>query len=180
MPDNVQTSTFRLRFPEVEIAKWAAQYDYPGEPELIAGPVARARKRGYPRHSEFLEICEWKSARNKSRHAANAPEFVDEVIRLAFAPGTSPRLAIESLTLLGGVEWPTASAILHLCHTVPYPILDYRALWSLSTDVPNRYTYPFWREYAEFTRGVAQRCSVSMRTLDRALWKYSDLNQNAE
>jgi len=56
---------FELRFPKEDVEKWAAQYDYPGEPELIAGPVARARKRGYPEYSEFLEICAWKSAATK-------------------------------------------------------------------------------------------------------------------
>jgi hypothetical protein len=171
---------FQLRIPGTDLEKWAAQYDYAGEPELIAGPVARARKRGYPEYSEFLEICGWKSARNKSRHASNSPEFVDEVLRLALAPKTSPRLAIESLTLLAGVQWPTASAILHFCHVAPYPILDFRALWSLSTDVPSRYTYPFWREYSEFTRTLAQKSGVTMRILDRALWKYSEVHQDSE
>ncbi len=35
------------------------------------------------------------------------------------------------LRFLDGVEWPTASTILHFCGARPYPILDYRALWSL-------------------------------------------------
>lgn len=170
---------FELRFPGVDLKKWAARYDYPGEAELIAGPVARARKRCYLEHSEFLAIGEWKSPRNRKRHASNAPEFVVEVTRLALAPGTSPRLSIEALTLLAGVEWPTASVILHFCHVDRYPILDFRALWSLSTDIPARYTYPFWEEYSEFTRGLAERHGVSMRILDRALWKYSEVHQNA-
>lgn len=140
--------------------------------------MACARDRGYLDYSTFLAIGEWKSPRNKKRHASNAPEFVEEVTRLALTPGTSPRLAIETLTLLAGVEWPTASVILHFCHADPYPILDFRALWSLSTDVPARYDYPFWREYSEFTRELARRSGVSMRTLDRALWKFSEVHQN--
>jgi len=168
---------FKLRFPEADLEKWAAQYDYPGEPELIAGPVARARERGYLEYSAFLAIAEWKSPRNRKRHASNAPEFVEEVTRVALAPGTSSRLAIETLTLLAGVDWPTASVVLHFCHATPYPILDFRALWSLSRDVPARYTYPFFLEYSEFTRGLAQRSEVSMRILDRALWKFSQVNQ---
>jgi hypothetical protein len=32
------------------------------------------------------------------------------------------------VTLLNGVRWPTASAILHFCHADPYPVLDVRAL----------------------------------------------------
>jgi len=38
------------------------------------------------------------------------------------------------LRTLAGVEWPTASVILHFCNRQPYPILDYRALWSLLAD----------------------------------------------
>lgn len=171
-------TAFRLRFPKADIEKWAGQYDYPGEPQLIDGPVARARERGYLDYSGFLAIGEWKSPRNRKRHASNAPEFVEEITRLALAPETSPRLAIEILRLLKGVEWPTASVILHFCHRDPYPILDFRALWSLSADVPSRYDYPFWREYADFTRNLAHQSGVSMRMLDRALWKFSKVGQN--
>jgi hypothetical protein len=170
--------TFKLRFPEQEIAKWSGLYDYPGEAELIAGPVAAARGRGYLDMDCFMQIGDWKSPRSRSRRAANAPAFVEEVTRLALSPSTSPRLAIEVLTLLSGVSWPTASTILHLCHADPYPILDFRALWSLSTDVPD-YRYPFWEAYTTFTRSMAARAGLEMRILDRALWKYSELHQSA-
>lgn len=170
---------FRLRFRISEIGKWADLYDYPGEPELIAGPVAQARDRGYLEHSEFLEIAEWKSRRPRKRYAANSPAWVEEVTRVALEHETSPHLAIEVLTILAGVRWPTASVILHFCHHDPYPILDFRALWSLSVDVPSQYTYKFWDEYLEFTRSLARDAHVDMRTLDRALWKYSKLHQHA-
>jgi hypothetical protein len=163
--------------PEHEIPKWARLYNYPGEAELIAGPVAAARRRGYLDKDTFMQIGDWKSPRPRPLRALNAPALVEEVTRLALSPATSPRQAIEELLRLG-VRWPTASVILHLCHTDPYPILDYRALWSLSTDVPN-YKYAFWEAYTVFTRSMAIRASVDMRTLDRALWKYSELNQGA-
>lgn len=140
--------------------------------------MARARERCYLDYSAFLAIGDWKSPRNRGRHASNTPEFVEEITRLALAPETSPRLAIEALRLLSGVEWPTASVILHFCHPVP-PILDFRALWSLSASVPSYYDYPFWREYSDITRNLAQQWGVSMRTLDRALWKFSKVHQNA-
>jgi hypothetical protein len=171
--------SFKLRFPNSELEKWAALYDYPGEPELIAGPVALARARGYLKRDEFLAIGEWKSPRNRKRHAANSPELVEEITRLSLAPTTSPRLAIEALTLLTGVEWPTASVVLHFCHRDPFPILDFRALWSLSVDVPSQYNYQFWHEYSDFTRSLAKTTAISMRTLDRALWKFSEIHQNA-
>ena len=169
---------FKLRFPEQEITKWAGFYHQPGEAELIAGPVAAARRRGYLDTDTFMQIGDWKSPRSRTRRAANPPAFVEEVTRLALSPATSPRLAIEALTLLSGVSWPTASTILHLCHADPYPILDFRALWSLSTEVPD-YRYPFWEAYTAFTRSMATRVGVDMRTLDRALWRYSELHQLA-
>jgi hypothetical protein len=170
-------ATFRLRFPEREIARWAAKYDYPGEAELIEGPVRLARKRGYLDMDGFMAIGEWKSPRSRSRRRANSSAFVEEVTRIALAPSTSPRLAIESLTLLGGVSWPTASVMLHFCHRDPHPILDFRALWSVSTPIPSGYDNAFWEEYTHFTRSLASRCGVTMRVLDRALWKYSERNQ---
>jgi len=47
---------FELRFPIADIPKYAGLYDYPGEAELIAGPVARARTRGRLTYEEFLTI----------------------------------------------------------------------------------------------------------------------------
>lgn len=168
---------FKLRFPERDIAKWAALYDYPGEAELLAGPVARARERGYLDMQTFMAIGDWKSPRSRKRRASNPAPFVEEVTRIALAASTSPRLAVEALTLLSGVDWPTASVILHFCHSDQYPIADFRALWSLSTEVPSRYNYAFWEDYTECTRAIARRSGVNMRTLDRSLWKYSDLHQ---
>lgn len=169
---------FVLRFPEGQIGKWAAEYQYPGEPELMAGPVAAARRRGHLLFEEFLQIAEWKSQRPRKRHRQNEPALVEEVTGIALDAHTSPRLSIEILTLLSGVSWPTASVILHFCHASPYPILDYRALWSLTCPVPKAYDHRFWAEYVTFTRALAKRSRNDMRTLDRALWQYSKVNQN--
>ena len=81
------------------------------------------------------------------------------------------------LTCLTGVSWPTASVILHFFHPDPYPIMDFRALWSVSLKVPAQYTFEFWWEYVKFCRGIASRSRVDMRTLDRALWQYSKERQ---
>jgi hypothetical protein len=81
------------------------------------------------------------------------------------------------LTLLDGVLWPIASVILHLFHKDRYPILDYRALWSTSTKVPLHYDFAFWKKYFIFTRGIAARTGLDMRTIDRALWQHSKENQ---
>ncbi|HQL94014.1 MAG TPA: hypothetical protein PL005_05005, partial [Candidatus Hydrogenedentes bacterium] len=77
-------------------------------------------------------------------------------------------------TLLAGVSWPTASVFLHFAFPEKYPILDFRALWSLNIDPPpKQYTFPFWKEYADFCRNLSGEAGVSLRTLDKALWMYS-------
>jgi hypothetical protein len=71
--------------------------------------------------------------------------------------------------------------LLHFGHTDPYPILDFRALWSLGVDVPTDaygfYDFPLWRAYTNFCRDLADACGVPMRELDRALWRYSKENR---
>jgi hypothetical protein len=169
---------FRLRFPEEKIPYWAARYEYRGEAELIAGPVASSRDRGYLTKPDFLLIARWKSPRSSSRCAKNEPSFVEELTRLALAPATSPRLRIEGLTLLSGVNWPTASVILHFCHREVYPILDFRALWSLRCAGPSSYDYAFWNDYVVFVRALCDQVGLDIRTVDRALWQYSKEHQN--
>ncbi|MGH7322475.1 MAG: hypothetical protein ACRELA_23010, partial [Candidatus Rokuibacteriota bacterium] len=81
------------------------------------------------------------------------------------------------LRTLAGIEWPTASVILHFCDGRPYPILDYRALWSLGFAKPPAYTFDFWWAYTDFARVLAQSTGHDMRTLDRALWQFSKAHQ---
>jgi hypothetical protein len=75
------------------------------------------------------------------------------------------------------VGLPTASVILHFCDRRKYPILDVRVLWSLGITKPPSFSIPFWLNYTEFLRGLADRTGKDMRTVDRALWQYSRENQ---
>ena len=136
----------------------------------------QARKRGWLSRDEFLEVCEWKSPRTKSRCAMNETDFIREVTRAALST-TNEKFRIEVLTLLHGVNWLTASVILHYCADAPYPILDFRALWSLRAAVPKSYSFAFWWAYTEYCRSLVQRNKMSMRDFDRALWQYSKERQ---
>ena len=169
---------FSLRFPESDIEHWAEKnisQDYLVFQNEI-GPAAQ--KRGCMTRPEFLKICEWKSPRTKSRCATNSSDFIKEITQVSFS-ARHEQLRIQVLTLLFGVGWPTASVILHFCSSNQYPILDFRALWSLKTEQPTAYDFPFWEAYTEHCRALAKRNSVSMRTVDRALWQYSKENQSA-
>jgi hypothetical protein len=176
VPSNKRMAKFKLRIPENDLARWAEGYSYPRESEIVDGVAPAARARGYLTRDEFLRLCRWKTARSQSRCAANEDEFVQEVTRVAFSTAHE-QLKIGVLRLLKGVSWPTASVILHFCDRGKYPILDYRALWSLSAVPPSQCSFPFWWAYTDFMRQLQERTGLSMRLLDRALWQYSKERQ---
>jgi hypothetical protein len=108
---------------------------------------------------------------------SNPDEFIQAITRTALSAPDEPR-RIKVLTTINGVSWPMASVLLHFGHADRYPILDFRALWSLEVDTPPVYTFSFWWEYTQACQKLATNAGVSMRTLDRALWQYSKENQH--
>lgn len=168
---------FTLRFKISQIHAWAECYPAESDAHVEKVIAPSVRKRGYFKQDEFIELCHWKTPRSQQRIMSNPEGFIKDVTHTAF---TTPneRLRIEVLTLLNGVSWPTASVLLHFGYDDLYPILDFRALWSLSVDASRvRYNFDFWWKYTQFCRKLAHDASVSMRELDRALWQYSKTNQ---
>lgn len=168
---------FKIQFTKQQLNRLAKSYDYPNDKviEKTIGP--RAKKRGFFLKEEFQELCKWKTPRSKSRVKKNPPTLIEETTRIALST-SSEELRIGVLTLLRGVSYPTASVVLHFAHRSRYPILDYRALWSVGIDpIPADYTFDFWWEYTKYCRKAAREWKCSMRTLDRALWQYSKENQ---
>jgi hypothetical protein len=176
VPPTKRVANFKLRIPENALARWAEGYSYRRESEIEDGVAPAARTRGYLTREEFLRLCRWKTPRSQSRCAANEAAFVEEATRVALS-ATHEELKISVLLLLKGVNWPTASVILHFCDRGKYPILDYRALWSLGAAPPRQYSFPYWWAYTDFMRQLQQRTALSMRLLDRALWQYSKERQ---
>ena len=168
---------FSLRFDGQEIRSWASRYEYGGDEEIEQVIVPRIRRRGWIGRQDFLALCWWKSPRTQRRCEQNGSDFIKAVTLTAYATRVE-RLRIEVLTLLDGVSWPTASVLLHFGLPNRYPILDYRALWSLSVQAPREYDFALWWAYTTHCRALARRYKVSMRTLDRALWQYSNENQS--
>ena len=159
------------------IQHWASRYEYGGQ-NKVTKLVKQVRKRGYLRRSELITVGKWKSPRSAGSIDNNERLFIKEVTRFALSTKCD-RAAIESLTILDGVGAPTASVILHFFHKKDYPILDFRALWSVSLIDGDKYYYSYalWSEYVNFCRKKAKKADVSMRDLDRALWQYSKCNQ---
>lgn len=169
------TNEFVLQFEIDRIPELAAQYpvEYDREVEFDIAP--QVQSRGYFTRPEFLIMCRLKTSRSKPRVERNSEDYIQEVTRIALTT-QSERLKIEVLTLLEGVSWPTASLLLHYGCFNRYPILDFRALESLGVEAAKvQYNFDFWWKYVQFCRSLAAQAGVSMRTLDRALWKYSQL-----
>jgi hypothetical protein len=169
-----------LRFKFEQIAELAERYN-DGNSARVAEDyieqviVPKVSRDGYFEYEDFLKICYWKTPRTQGRCSQNGPPFVREVTTIALGTANE-QLRVEVLTLLQGVGWPTASVFLHFGHKEQYPILDFRALESLSIEQPTDYTFAFWEGYVRICRGLAKEAGVTMRILDRALWQYSAEN----
>ena len=170
------TAKFRLQFRISKIRSFASRYEYAGRDavDAVLRSIPAVKKRGYLRKKDLEQLAYWKSSRSSGRVKRNDGSYVKAVTQFALKT-SDERARIEVLTSLDGVGWPTASSILHFFHRSPYPILDFRALESLSVEVP-RYTFSFWWDYVDFCRKLSRRAKVDMRTLDRALWQFSKEN----
>ena len=168
---------FKLRFPLAEIKDWAEKYPKPSD-SVLDSLVPNIRRSGYLSKGQLLTVCRWKSPRSVRRVERNDESFVEETTRIALST-PEERLRIGTLTLLDGVSWPTASVILHFFHRDVFPILDYRALWSLSLSSPSQYSFDFWWSYTLECRRLIQEGRCDKRVLDRALWQYSRERQPA-
>jgi len=176
-----------LRFSENEIDRWAQRYvdrqqkqdskrEFEEEQTLLRLRDRIVANRVLARE-ELERVARWKSPRRVGRVKNNAEDYVEAITGFALQT-PNERARIEVLTILDGVKWPTASAVLHLFHVDNYPILDVRALWSVGTGEPAHYTFDFWWRYVEFCRRIAHRTGHTMCTLDRALWEYSNENMS--
>ena len=172
-----------------EIQDWAKRYtkNQTGVRKLIEKylmglkKTVRERKTrrtpaGYLRYHEFYDLYEWKLKRKPKSLKRHSKNEIQKIIGKAFGLNNDWE-KLDKLTKIHDVGQSVASAILHLCDQGKYPILDQHALRSLA--IEEKYVhgpeYPFWQEYVNFCRAEAKRCNVSMRTLDRALWKYSEV-----
>ena len=166
-----------LRFNLADVEKIALRYPVPDHERELIALKPEILGRGYLTKDELQKVAFWKAPRSAAHAGKNDEAYVVEITQCAFA-AKCERIRIEVLTLLDGVSWPTASVILHLFHPDPYPILDFRVVWSLSLEVPSQYTFWFWWLCVDFCRDTATQARVNMRTLDRALWQWSKENQS--
>jgi hypothetical protein len=155
------------------VRTWADRYiARMGDTELhlleAVGPAVAAR--GHYEPDELAAVACWKTPRSQSRIASNPAADVRDITSAAFlAP---ERLQHRVLTLLDGVRVPTATALLTVALPNRHTIIDVRSTEALGRlgawDGTGGY-----RPYLEVCRRLASQLDVDLRTLDRALWRWS-------
>ena len=163
---------FHLQFDVREVKAYASRYAYEDDSVVLA--IGRtARKRGHYTREEFVAVCRWKTPRSGPLVATNTARQVEIATRTALSEASTERDRTDALRSLAGVEYPTASVLLHLAYPERYPILDKRALHALGVRAPATYSFRLWTEYVEEYRRLIEAAGVDGRTLDRALWEWS-------
>lgn len=169
-PFNTQTDILSLENTYIERSKKNGHFEL--ECKLIK-IFPEKINRGINKDN-LMNIAVWKSPRIIHHIEENCDNEVSEISRAAFASEKYVRPII--LTWLKGVQLPMASSILHFAYPDIYPIVDFRALRSVKSGFKgNDLTFSQWKEYVDFCQKLAGKYKVSMRTLDRALWKLDEI-----
>ena len=183
-------SEYEMRFPfttQKEILDWEARYledqsekrrdqeqaviDLKENVETRKTPET---PQGYLSQPELRQMAKWKDRFVPSKIDKNPPGFIEKITSEAFSLNDDWE-KIEKLKEIYGVAESVASVILHLYDPKEYPILDVHALRTIGIDNKKvNYDEPFWRKYVNLCRVKAEHYDVSMRALDRALYKYSE------
>ncbi|MDE0325533.1 MAG: hypothetical protein OXN27_16595 [Candidatus Poribacteria bacterium] len=176
------TAEQQMQFPftkQDEILYWADRYTEDQklkrkrQEEDVIKIKCSVENKGYLTQPNLMEMGRWKDRFTASEIKNISPARIEAVTRDAFRPGDDWD-KLEKLTALEGIGESRASVILHLYDNGDYPILDRHALWSLTIDHKKvDYDEKFWKKYVKFCREKADCHGVCMRTLDRALYKFS-------
>ena len=171
------------------IDDWSSKYDakYKESHRLLEQKIRDKLKRMFPKGKvkyvtkEILyDIICWKAPRAKSHAKKNEEGFVREVAKHCFS-SNNEQFKVEGLTILKGVKYRTATTVLNFCFPSKYTVMDYRAWWTLlqsgCLSDKIRDDFKHWQDYLSECRKISRRYGCSLRTLDKALWRYSKENQ---
>ncbi|WP_159007486.1 hypothetical protein [Bradyrhizobium sp. S69] len=125
--------------------------------------------------SHFDTIFAWKTRnRGKSRPEKNESGAIEQALRVVVEEVDRPRRSIGTLIKLSGVGIPVASAIMAAIFPEQFTIIDFRALDALSAEDYSTTSVKKYLDYVEYCTKLADDWDMSLRELDRALWKWSE------
>ena len=151
---------------------WAGQYPAKADDKVLKEVGERVRERGHYDRQDFMTVGRWKSPRPTRSMASNT----DEMIRDISATALTAPLPIQHLVLdlLKGVSIPMASSLLMVWQPEQHTVIDVRAVATLvnNGEIPSpKRAYPPYMEYLAVCTAISERCSRSLRLLDRALYE---------
>ena len=180
------TAEHKMLFPftnQDEILYWERRYIKAQKPkrqrqeEDVIKIKCSVEDKGYLTKCELMEMTRWKDRFAPSNIKCNSPEHIKAVTRDAFGPGDDWEKLEKLMGYNGGlhgVGQSIASTILHLYDQERYPIFDRHALRSIRINKEEvEGDKKFWKEYVKLCQAKAKCHGVCMRTLDRALYKFS-------
>lgn len=178
-----------MGIPRELLQEYARRYDrdYPERERGVEVAMKHllARQRFLTR-DDLLKIGRWKSPRAIHHYESNDPVRVRRASSESFREEDERRrteLLLGSKGGLTGVGYPVASTILHFAFPNKYPIMDFRVIAALEHfeimrpgDHPSTYTFHFWHRYSEDLRGISRCHRLTLREVEKALWKYHKEN----
>ena len=159
--------------------KYDEQYNKTEDERIEKKMKELLKKHRYFNREDFIQVGRWKSKRTTRWFNKNNANEVKDITSFCFDKENNicEETRIKQLIKLWGVGYPVASALLHFAFPERYPIMDFRTIWSLGWEQPSNYNFDFWQRYCEKIRVIATQLGLPIRTVDKALWKYSKENQ---
>ena len=164
------------------VEQWSEKYDkaiyrWTSVEREVRGWLATRPEPKYLNKRTFLLICWWKTGQMANYVRSNPFRLVMRATHLASEVESNDRLKLRILLLLGGVDVPIASTILHFLQPDRFPIFDMHVRsslekagkWHRSVDDESE---DAWLEYVDVMRDLANNLGVGLRELDKALWTY--------
>lgn len=163
---------FELQFDPSEIQTLCDRFAYP-KPDGDAVAAGLSIAGGQFTRDNLLAIVKWKAERAISRAAANSDAEIADALRLALVAETE-RAAMAVLVGLRGVKVPVASAVLAFMNPQRFTIIDFRALHALGAKRRKQPSVGDYLRYLATCRIIAAANGCNLRTLDKALWQWSN------
>jgi thermostable 8-oxoguanine DNA glycosylase len=145
------------------------------EADAIASAAGKRIRDGQRTKENLKKIFYWKhessrfyASRLEPAFDSNSQTDVERALALVHEAQTGCE-AVAALLELKGVQVPTASAILANIYPERFTVIDRLALRALGVNNPE---IAFYLLYNDECRRLAERHSVLMRSLDRALWQW--------
>jgi len=167
-----------MKITKMNISKYAQKYDNDYKQKSMKTEdrmKSLLKNQKYLTRKNLITIGDWKAPRARRHYSNNRNHKVRKISKFSFST-KDEKARIESLDSLRGVGYPIASTILHFAFPQKYPIMDFRVIRSLGLKQPSTYKFDFWKGYCKKIQAISKKYSLPIRMLDKALWKYDELN----